>query len=827
MTYKTSNSKEPCKIQDCVKPVMSRGYCKYHYKKFVDIPKEKAKKQTLQEEQKRQQVIAKTATAKAAAIPREKLEKLFLTPCRTEQDLKNYIKYFFNLYLPDCKVSRYADTTPFHAIWEAYDICVNKNNPQNVQELLYVAGRGSGKCVLQGTKIITKTGLKNIEDIKIGEVVYTGWSWQPVLQWFDEGEKEGIEFTTESGKSLTGSLKHRVWGIRNWKYLIDLKIGDEVKVVDEKDQEKSWNEKVVSIKRVKAYFYDLEVEEDHSYWSNGFISHNTLGMAIAELLIMFHDQRDVVHVGAILSQAKRCYEYQQKFILSDRIKPIISPPKTSENLRILEKTNMERSIFNIAGEKISLEVIPCTLKSTNGPHVPLVVVDEIDTVSGEGLRAYKEISGMLDSKRGRKPLRIGISTRKSRYGLMNQAIENAEKQGRHVRKWTAFEFTERCPDSRSGTEKQEFYIDQNSFDVRTTQEYLKLGAQKRKDYTQHIMFEGCYKCPLAPICLGDAKNQVSKSPMLKSIDEMAQKVLSEGADWAMAQLMNLKPSVEGIIYKEFDERVHVKSWNDMWLILTGKEFPGTCDHDIFVKKCHAMGLPAYAGIDWGWSSPHTLVVFFVDSKENIYVVRCDGQTYISRPSWMHHVKNKWHNVYRVQLYFPDLADPGDGVEMRKLGLPTSTNFDKGHINFGTQVVKKWLRVPGSSDTKIFLAEETTKPLVKEFQLYHFKTDAAGLISDDPDTEHDHWLDALRYAMTNLFGKNQVVLSSAGMDMDTSKILDANGNLLKAPTPEEYAKISNITINPEISTDKLGKIGRLSELDGDEEDPESASFIWSI
>lgn len=462
----------------------------------------------------------------------------------------------------------------------------------------------------------------------------------------------------------------------------------------------------------------------------------------------------------------------------------------------------------------------------NGPHVPLVVVDEIDTVSGEGLRAYKEISGMLDSKRGKKPLRVGISTRKSRYGLMNQAIENAEKQGRHVRRWTAFEFTEKCPDSRSGTDKQDLYIDQYNFEVRLPEDFKKLNEQRKKEFEKHEMYIGCYTCPLAPICLGDAKNQQSKSPMLKTIDELAQKVLSEGPDWAMSQLMNLKPSVEGIIYKEFDERVHVRTWNQMWEKLTGNPFPGECDHDIFVKKCHSMGLPAFAGIDWGWSNPHTLVVFFVDSKENIYIVRCDGMTYISRPAWMHHIKNKWHQLYRVQMYFPDQADPGDAVEMRKLGLPTSTNTKKGEINTGIQLIKKWLKVPGLTESKIFFAQETCQPIIKEFQLYHYKTDAAGMISDSPESEHDHWLDALRYGMTNLFGKSQVIVASSGLDIDASKIVDKNGNFFKPPTPEEYALVNNMQLNTEINTDQLGKIGRLSEIEGDEEDS-NGGFLWSF
>lgn len=226
-------SDKNCTVEGCARPVKARGLCAAHYKAIIDKPKIKAKKQQESKAARIQQVDRKIAENATKFSP-DQLERIMLSPCRTEKDLKNFIRYFFNLHLPDYKVSRYADTTPFHAIWEVYDICVNSHNPQNVQELLYVAGRGSGK---------------------------------------------------------------------------------------------------------------------------------TLGMAIAELLVLLHDQRDVVHVGAILSQAKRCYEYQQKFLMSDRIKPIVSPPKANDVDRILEKFTMEKSVFNVSGEKVTLEVIPCTLKA--------------------------------------------------------------------------------------------------------------------------------------------------------------------------------------------------------------------------------------------------------------------------------------------------------------------------------------------------------------------------------------------------------------------------------------------------------------------------------
>jgi len=635
------------------------------------------------------------------ALSIEQKKKLFFKKCTSKEELSKFIQVFFGLHLPDQTVSRFADTNPLHIIWEVYDICVNKNNPEDIEELLYVAGRGSGK---------------------------------------------------------------------------------------------------------------------------------TLGMAIAELLVMLHDGRDACHVGAVLAQAKRCYDYQTKFMLSRRIRPIIEDRSVPQEDRVLQKLNMEKSTFNIDDETVTLEVLPCTLKACNGPHVPLVVTDEIDTVSGEGLRAFKEIAGMLDSKGGKRALRVGISTRKSRYGLMNRMMEEAEQAGRHVRRWTAFEFSQACPDSRSGVIPTDSYHIQDEMEVLSEANYKLKDDKKKKEYTKHVMpGENCLTCPAAAICLGDAKKQTSKSWMLKPISELIQKVRSEGADWALAQLMNLKPSVEGIIYKEFEEKLHVNDWNGMWVKLTGIEYPGECTHDIFVKKCHSMRLSCYAGVDWGWSNPNTVVFFFLDKKDNVFVVKADGMTFVSQPEWIHYIKGKYHHLYRCQLYFPDIADQGAVTEMRKAGLPVATDTDKA-INTGIQVIKKLLRVPGSTDTKIHLAKDTTGPLITEFMTYHFKTAADGTITEIPESEYDHWLDALRYPLTMLLGKGTLVMGN-GMVEEEIQIQDGKGQYHRTPTPEEFATINNIPLNEDMNDkSKLGKIGKLSDLDDDDEDDDwngGGGFLWSL
>jgi hypothetical protein len=1111
-----------CVTPGCSKNSISKGYCKAHYNRFISRPKERQLKKQEIEKQKVEDKV-KQAEEKAGKYTREQLEKVFLAKCTKEKDLKNFLKYFFDIQLPDCIVSRYADSSPFHSLWEMYEITVLNNNPQHINEIIYVAGRGSGKCGKKGTKIITLQGPKNIEDVVVGDRVWTGWSLKPVTAWFDEGVKAGVTVATKKGSkvgsfSLTGSLKHRIQAFNqatnkiDWVLMKDLQPGQLVYKsaeqvysktisITSEDYEKgwilgnitgdgcvsrhnnlitlcgtdseqirfyndliqklfsitpvvkkssksalinnvnisnkdfrSWHDSFISgelcyFKKLKtldhspnflagfiaglmetdgskdsitfankelaeqvaqiltifgvssainnarrppsttkfqpghivtyhevvfnklpdcmlplfskrqtfidfrdkqneqfrypsvlihgfanfikgkykiangywkldsgkkthsnikyskdlwgdsakgregfvygykidtfielaerlnenswasylrfirngyyetvdsvtfedAYFYDLEVEQDHSYCSNGFISHNTLSVSLAQLLAVIHGQRDVVHVGAIQSQAKRAYEYIQKYLLGEQVKTIVAPGKVTDDMRILKKSTMERTTLRIGGIDCTIEIVPCTLKSVNGPHVSFVSVDEVDTISGENLKAYKDISGMLDSKRGKAPLRVNISTRKTRYGLMESQIATAEKTGKSVRRWTALEFMQRCPDERSGTEITDFYVSVDEGSALTNIEWEKLSDAKKKEYENISAYNKCNKCPLLPWCRGDAKNQKSVSPMLKPVNEIAAKVLSEGPDWTSAQLFNLKPSVEGIIYKEFEERTHVKNWNGMWEVLTGKMFPGTCDHDTFIRKCHQMGLQSYVGMDFGWSNPSTVVVFFVDSKENIYVVRADGITYRSHPEWIHYVKNRYHQIYRSQLYHPDPADPGDLVEMRKAGLPANPNVDKGNISTGVQVIKKWLRAPMTLEPKMFFAEETTKPIIKEFTLYHYKTSADGSVTEDPDTEWDHYLDALRYAMQSLFGKNSVIVDNNNNDVDMSQVISSQGHLFKVPTGEEYAKIVGLPLNDAHNNkDLLGKIGKLTDLDGgDDENNSDGGFLWSL
>lgn len=1043
--------------------------------------------------------------------------RLLFEKCNTRNELKAWIKYFLEFALPDNVVSRYSNCSPFHVVWEIYSIAVLGINPDEIQELLYCGGRGSGKCSLKGSLLLTLSGIKKIEDVKIEDIVYTGWRWEKVLNTFDEGVKPGIKITTYKNQNKNanikygafdtcGSLNHRIQAFNSetkridWVYLTDLKkdqwiyksafspykidttskdyelgwlcgaitgdgcinherhtisfsgkdlncinhfikvsnkyfntiftqkgscdyIGSNVKdilfwygnlvegnlcyfkklktiehtpnflagfisgiadtdgscseiemanknIIEQiskiytifgisssvvnnsrkpsttkfvsgykvtyhrckintrphdfllpmfgkrsrdikywdkvnnqfsypvelfeefaiymhkkyknpktnkwlhkelrgtrtdkkmygwkkishfikgkphkntygyinkrviskwidvccKLNEKEWVEyltfilngyfeKVYSTEKGEYYFYDIEVDKDHSYWSNGFISHNTLSTAIAEFICILHAQRDVAHIGVILPQAERCYAYLQEMVNKKRIKRHLIPDERSDYPPVITKMNMKKTTFEINGNVCAYEILPCTMQALNGKHADFVSTDELDTADKpEVLKAFKEISGILDSRPGKKSLRVGISTRKSKYGLMNSMMENAEKEGRTVREWTSLEFTEKCPIERYKT-RQKFtaWIDQDNLICLNEEEYNKLPNTQKKPYVRYEIHSGCFKCAAVGICFGDLVNQNSTPDMLKPISDITKKIKEAGPDWALSQLVNLKPSMGGLVYREYSPQKNIKTWNEMWEHLTGREFPGVCSHDIFVKKCREMNLTCLAGVDFGWNVA-AFVCLYIDNKENIYIVRADAAQEVNDPTWIHFIKTTYHNMYGVEMYYPDCANPSNIDVMTQAGLNVA-EYLKKDILLGIQTIKRFLRVPGTTNTKIFLAEETTKPMQIEFQQYHFKIKPDGTYSDLPEKEYDHTLDSFRYIMLGTFAEGGLSFS---VDEDIKNPLrNQKGEYLRIPTAAEFAEDHGIPFNNNTAdADKKPKIGTLSELYDQNED----------
>jgi hypothetical protein len=143
-----------------------------------------------------------------------------------------------------------------------------------------------GGCVVAGTKIQTEFGLKNIEDIQVGDLVNSVYGYQEVSHiWNPEtllnGNPECYEIEFEDGTLIKCSAEHKfiveLNEIEKWVEAQNLKQNNYVKTLDN----------FISIKSIKSIgknpVYDISIKTDEYdkqqyILENGVISHNSGAM---------------------------------------------------------------------------------------------------------------------------------------------------------------------------------------------------------------------------------------------------------------------------------------------------------------------------------------------------------------------------------------------------------------------------------------------------------------------------------------------------------------------------------------------------------------------
>lgn len=518
-------------------------------------------------------------------------------------------------------------------------------------------------------------------------------------------------------------------------------------------------------------------------------SMKTLGLSIIDLLAFLHDGRNIVHIAMTTQQGSRARNYLDSFVNRH---PVIRASIVKQNTREIKLT--------IDGREVGLEIIPATPKAVQGSHASVVTFDEISSsVEPNNLRAYRDAHGILGSHttlsgQTKPAVIIKITSRQTGDSLAEAELEDAPNSKINVMRWTTLDATERCPDERSGVVPTPLWYSVLKGDKYTEEEFVHVGKQEGYEHTTDT-FDGCRHCPIAAFCAGDLKKQESTSFLLRTIDDVINKIRLAGSwDWAVSQIMSLKPSSEGLVYFEFDRQVHQPGWSAMWQTLTGSPSLIPVTRELFINELKKRNASFYAGIDWGWSSPSTCVVVAVDAKEMIYVVEAIGKTYTPDPEFIEMLRTTIQRKYGVQMYCPDIANGSGNQLLRQANLPTTDEIDKS-ISLGLNIVKGLLRVPGSNGmTRIFFAPDLQSQIVgvpgiiEEFGKYRKKIDAAGNILDDEDPEkgNDHYMDALRYLSYWLFGRMRL---KVGTDFERAKKPIQHTNI---PTLQDIARQHGLT-----------------------------------
>ena len=157
------------------------------------------------------------------------------------------------------------------------------DNSGNAQETITTAGTS---CFLAGTQVLTENGLKNIEEIQIGEKVYSinldnnQRELKEVTAVFSGKTDETYEITI-GDETVKATPKHQFYVVdKGWVRAYDLQEGDKISSKD--------NEELV-ITKIEHKFheepipvYNLTVEGYHNYLITGqeFLVHNALPSAV-------------------------------------------------------------------------------------------------------------------------------------------------------------------------------------------------------------------------------------------------------------------------------------------------------------------------------------------------------------------------------------------------------------------------------------------------------------------------------------------------------------------------------------------------------------------
>lgn len=108
---------------------------------------------------------------------------------------------------------------------------------QNFQEK---GGTVTGRCLAEGSKVLTQAhGYIPIEEVRVGDLAMThDGKWLPVLETFDNGEKEVIKIQLVKGNILTCTPNHPILTSMGWVKAVDLNSNHKVLTYEESQKPK-------------------------------------------------------------------------------------------------------------------------------------------------------------------------------------------------------------------------------------------------------------------------------------------------------------------------------------------------------------------------------------------------------------------------------------------------------------------------------------------------------------------------------------------------------------------------------------------------------------
>lgn len=400
----------------------------------------------------------------------------------------------------------------------------------------------------------------------------------------------------------------------------------------------------------QQYFYDLTVENEHSYWSNGLISHNTVSVAILETLLLLHFELDIGHAAATEEQSAVALGYISGFLL--KVEPLMAVrgwTNLTQNKRLFKfKAPSKKQPF--------IKVVICSTKGMNSLHSNVLFLDELDLADPKALKEGKNIVGY---SKGIYGVTVYLSTRKYAFGNMSQAIEQAPEINYKIVNWNVLDVTEACPPTRHKPEgpKQNMYVNKNLPLRQLVPDQFELLPEVEKakwDLVPNV-HQGCVGCKLLPVCKTRlaSKPQTATGGFYKPIGSVIQKFTENDPDTAEAQLMCFSEETQILMGDGTSKNIKDVSVGDEVISHTGTKRKVT---ELFSRKYSG---PAFEINHSNWKHFGTHVV----TPEHPYFI--NGSEFLSIDKLNSFEFDKWGGIKSTGDYLSLPANyiPSDKTEI--------------------------------------------------------------------------------------------------------------------------------------------------------------------
>lgn len=475
----------------------------------------------------------------------------------------------------------------------------------------------------------------------------------------------------------------------------------------------------------------------------------TLSASILETLLMLHFEVTIAHMAAIQSQSAKSIQYINYFF--NKIQPLLDVAGWINRSQNKSKVEYRTP----GGEDVYIKIVIATLSGANSEHTSLLFVDEIDVVKDP--LAYDEAKLIPGYTKGIYPLTIKLSTRKFAFGLMQKELDMAPISGDTILRWNIVDVAEKCPPERHLPDgpKEDRYI-AKSLPLRqiSVEDYHNLPEVEQPKFELiKQAHKGCKGCKLLPVCKMGLANRPDKDTggLYKPIDVVINNFNKTNPDMGEAQLMCWKPSSKGLVYPRFESTINtgnVITLEKAYETLMG-EFRKKVSENELLLVMRNLGIRFYAGVDWGYTHDYVIVIFAMIPNGEVWVMDCFSSPGMEFADQLE-VAKKYRDRYSVDKWFCDTAMPASIKSFNRNGMK-APDFKKDVMGGIEALRSKILDGFGRRLLKV-VSTEATKKIILAFVKHHFKLDAAGNPTLEPDDTPGvaDQSDAMRYVGQNLF-----------------------------------------------------------------------------